>query len=163
MFGFFYDMPIGRMFIAEDGIGIRYVTLVNGNEEKYYNDNYDIKETELISKAAAQLREYFDGKRKEFNIKLNPQGTEFQRKVWQALLQIPYGETRSYKDIAIAIGNKNACRAVGMANNKNPIMCIIPCHRVIGADGSLVGYGAGINIKEKLLNLEKTSERKNKI
>lgn len=156
-------MPIGRMFIAEDGIGIRYVTLVNGNEEKYYNDNYDIKETELISKAAAQLREYFDGKRKEFNIKLNPQGTEFQRKVWQALLQIPYGETRSYKDIAIAIGNKNACRAVGMANNKNPIMCIIPCHRVIGADGSLVGYGAGINIKEKLLNLEKTSERKNKI
>lgn len=151
------------MFIAEDGIGIRYVTLVNGNEEKYYNDNYDIKETELISKAAAQLREYFDGKRKEFNIKLNPQGTEFQRKVWQALLQIPYGETRSYKDIAIAIGNKNACRAVGMANNKNPIMCIIPCHRVIGADGSLVGYGAGINIKEKLLNLEKTSERKNKI
>lgn len=160
MYGFFYDMPIGRMFIAEDGTGINIVTLVDEGDEKYFKNNYAIKETELISLAATQLREYFDGKRKEFSIKLNPKGTEFQKKVWEALLAIPYGETRSYKEIAIAIGNKNASRAVGMANNKNPIMCIIPCHRVIGADGSLTGYGGGIDIKEKLLKLEKSWERK---
>lgn len=155
-FGYFYDMPIGRMFIAEDGAGISVVQLVNSLNEEYYLNNYSLMETELISNAASQLMEYFEGRRKKFSIKLNPHGTPFQKKVWGALLEIPYGETRSYKDIAEAIGNKNACRAVGMANHKNPVMCIIPCHRVIGSDGSLTGYGAGIEIKEKLLLLEKT-------
>ncbi|CRZ34996.1 methylated-DNA-[protein]-cysteine S-methyltransferase [Herbinix hemicellulosilytica] len=153
--GYFYDMPIGRMFICEDGTGINEVTLIKNENEDYYTKNYVIQETELLKKAATQLREYFEGKRKEFNICLNPKGTPFQKKVWDALLKIPYGETRSYKDIAIAVGNPNACRAVGMANHKNPIMCIIPCHRVIGSDGSLTGYGGGIEIKEKLLTLEK--------
>ena len=95
-----------------------------------------------------------DGKRKSFDLPLKPEGTEFQKKVWNALLDIPYGETRSYKDIAVAIGNPKACRAVGMANNRNPISIIIPCHRVIGANGSLVGYGGGLPIKIELLNLE---------
>jgi methylated-DNA-[protein]-cysteine S-methyltransferase len=157
-FGFFYDMPIGQIFIAEDGIGINKVTLAGDiNEEDL--KKYTMEETKLIKETAGQLREYFEGIRKEFTISLNPQGSSFQKKVWEALLQIPYGETRSYKEIAQIIGNKKAARAVGMANHNNPIMCIIPCHRVIGSDGSLIGYRGGIEIKVKLLQLEK-SERK---
>jgi len=86
---------------------------------------------------------------------LAPAGTAFMQKVWNALLTIPYGETRSYKEIAIAVGNSKACRAVGMANNRNPISVVIPCHRVIGANGKLVGYGGGLDIKSYLLDLEK--------
>ncbi|HHT56012.1 MAG TPA: methylated-DNA--[protein]-cysteine S-methyltransferase [Herbinix luporum] len=151
-------MPIGQIFIAEDGIGINKVTLAGDiNEEDL--KKYTMEETKLIKETAGQLREYFEGIRKEFTISLNPQGSSFQKKVWEALLQIPYGETRSYKEIAQIIGNKKAARAVGMANHNNPIMCIIPCHRVIGSDGSLIGYRGGIEIKVKLLQLEK-SERK---
>jgi len=149
-------MPIGRMFISEDGSGISEVKLIAREDEEYYRKNYTVEETNLIKKAASQLKEYFEGKRKNFNIEINPEGTLFQKRVWNALMQIPYGETRSYKEIAEAIGNKNACRAVGMANHNNPIMLIIPCHRVIGSDGKLVGYRGGIEIKEKLLDLEKT-------
>ena len=94
---------------------------------------------------------------------LHPNGTEFQIKVWKALTEIPYGETRSYKDIAISIGNEKACRAVGMANNKNPIPIIIPCHRVIGANKKLVGYAGGLDLKERLLDLEGISVQKNKV
>ena len=112
------------------------------------------KRTPLLERAVLQLEEYMDGKRRSFDLPLKPEGTEFQKKVWNALLDIPYGETRSYKDIAVAIGNPKACRAVGMANNRNPISIIIPCHRVIGANGSLVGYGGGLPIKIELLNLE---------
>nr|WP_314461946.1 methylated-DNA--[protein]-cysteine S-methyltransferase [uncultured Clostridium sp.] len=112
------------------------------------------KTTELAKKTVLQLKEYLSGERKEFDLPLKPQGTEFQKKVWEALLTIPYGQTRSYKEIAAQIGNEKACRAVGMANNRNPISIIIPCHRVVGADKSLVGYGGGLNIKVKLLNLE---------
>lgn len=112
------------------------------------------KRTPLLERAVLQLEEYMDGKRKSFDLPLKPEGTEFQKKVWNALLDIPYGETRSYKDIAVFIGNPKACRAVGMANNRNPISIIIPCHRVIGANGSLVGYGGGLPIKIELLNLE---------
>jgi methylated-DNA-[protein]-cysteine S-methyltransferase len=101
-----------------------------------------------------QLKEYLSGKRTEFQVKLNPQGTDFQKKAWNELKKIPYGKLCSYKDIAIAAGNPKACRAVGMANNKNPIPLIIPCHRVIGANGKLVGFGSGLDIKEKLINLE---------
>lgn len=112
------------------------------------------KTTELTKKTVLQLKEYLSGKRTEFDVPLKPQGTEFQKKVWEALLTIPYGQTRSYKEIAVQIGNEKACRAVGMANNRNPISIMIPCHRVVGADKSLVGYGGGLNIKVKLLNLE---------
>lgn len=112
------------------------------------------KSTDLIKESVRQLNEYLIGERTEFDLPLKPEGTAFQKKVWEALCTIPYGQTRSYKEIAVQIGNEKACRAVGMANNRNPISIIIPCHRVIGADKSLVGYGGGLNIKVKLLNLE---------
>lgn len=109
----------------------------------------------LSDLGAAQLREYFEGERKVFDLPLKISGTPFQEMVWGELLKIPYGETRSYKDIATSIGNPKASRAVGMANNRNKIAIIIPCHRVIGANGSLTGYAGGLDIKEKLLLLEK--------
>lgn len=112
------------------------------------------KRTELTEKTKEQLKEYLNGTRRVFDLPLKPEGTEFQKKVWAALLTIPYGETRSYRDIAVQIANPKACRAVGMANNRNPIPVIIPCHRVIGAGQSLVGYGGGLDIKVKLLELE---------
>ena len=102
-----------------------------------------------------QMGEYFEGKRKAFDLPLRPEGTDFQKKVWNALLEIPFGETRSYQDIANAVGSPKACRAVGMANHQNPIIIVIPCHRVIGKNGKLVGYGGGLSMKEKLLLLEK--------
>ena len=119
------------------------------------SSNYIIKETTLIKKAASQLFEYLNGKRRDFNLPLLKEGTDFQISVWNELLKIPYGETRSYKDIAIAINNEKAVRAVGMANNRNKISIFIPCHRVIGSNKKLVGYGGGLEIKEFLLNLEK--------
>ena len=118
------------------------------------NKNYVIKETPLIKKAASQLFEYLNGKRMEFDLPLLKDGTDFQISVWNELLKIPYGETRSYKDIAVAINNEKAVRAVGMANNRNKISIFIPCHRVIGSNKKLVGYGGGLEIKEFLLNLE---------
>ncbi len=124
------------------------------------SSNYIIKETTLIKKATSQLFEYLNGKRRDFNLPLLKEGTDFQISVWNELLKIPYGETRSYKDIAIAINNEKAVRAVGMANNRNKIPIVIPCHRVIGSNKKLVGYGGGLEIKEFLLNLEKRNSLK---
>jgi len=112
-------------------------------------------ETPLIKKAAAQIEEYFAGKRKQFSLPLAMNGTEFQMAVWETLQSIPYGETRSYKEIAAMVGRPKAVRAVGMANNRNPISIIVPCHRVIGCDGSLIGYGGGLPVKKHLLDLER--------
>lgn len=109
----------------------------------------------LTEKTILQLNEYFNKKRTSFDIPIEPKGTVFQKKVWNALLKIPYGQTKTYKEIAEIIGNKNATRAVGMANNKNPIAIVIPCHRVIGTNGKLTGYAGGLDKKEKLLLLEK--------
>ncbi len=106
-------------------------------------NGYEKKETPLIKKAALQFGEYFKGKRKSFNLPLTMQGTDFQMKVWNALKRVPYGKTISYGELAATIGNPKACRAVGMANNRNPIAIIVPCHRVIGRDGSLTGTEAG--------------------
>lgn len=111
--------------------------------------------TKLIGRAVNQLEEYLTGRRRAFDLPLKPRGTEFQKKVWNALLLIPYGKTKSYKDIAVMIDNPKGYRAVGMANNRNPIPIIIPCHRVIGTKGDLVGYGGGLDIKVKLLELER--------
>ena len=124
------------------------------------SSNYIIKETTLIKKATSQLFEYLNGKRRDFNLPLLKEGTDFQISVWNELLKIPYGETCSYKDIAIAINNEKAVRAVGMANNRNKIPIFIPCHRVIGSNKKLVGYGGGLEIKEFLLNLEKRNSLK---
>lgn len=104
-----------------------------------------------------QFQEYFLGKRKEFNIDYKLEGTEFQKKVWNALKEIPYGETRCYQEVAESVKSPKACRAVGLANNKNPLMILIPCHRVIGKNKKLVGYAGGLDIKIKLLELEKNN------
>lgn len=116
------------------------------------------KDTILLKDAEKQLEEYFCGKRKKFNLPLKQEGTEFMQSVWKALETIPYGETRSYKQIAEMIGNPKAVRAVGMANHKNNIPIIIPCHRVIGNNGKLVGYALGLEMKQWLLDLEKENK-----
>ena len=108
----------------------------------------------LLQQAFTQLEEYLAGKRKNFSLPLAPQGTPFMLRVWHALQDVPYGKTASYKDIACAIGSPKAARAVGLANNKNPLAIFIPCHRIIGANGKLVGYGGGLEIKRTLLALE---------
>ena len=142
-----YNFPCGRLKIGYTDTAIRYVLFSDEVERG--------TPSELSELAATQLSEYFAGKRKSFDLPLEVLGTEFRKKVWVALTEIPYGETRSYKDIAESIGNPKACRAVGGANNKNPISIIIPCHRVIGAGGSLVGYGGGLEKKTMLLDLER--------
>lgn len=112
-------------------------------------------QTEFSIKVFTELSEYFTGKRKSFDISLHIEGTNFQKRVWEELLKIPYGTTKSYKEIAEAIGNPKASRAIGNANNKNKIAILIPCHRVVGSNGDLVGYAGGLGIKEILLNKER--------
>ena len=145
-----YEFEIGKMVIVEEN---SFITNIYFGE--VIPENANIVETQLIKKAYGQLQEYFNGSRKMFNLPLAAQGTDFQRKVWNYLQYIPYGKTCSYKNVADGIGNKKAARAVGMANNKNPILIVIPCHRVIGVNGSLVGYAGGLDVKKKLLNMEK--------
>ena len=111
-------------------------------------------ETTLLAEAKKQLEQYFSGTLRSFTLPLRPEGTPFQQKVWAALLQIPWGETRTYGQVAAMIGQPKACRAVGMANNRNPLPIFIPCHRVIGANGQLTGYAGGLSAKEHLLSLE---------
>lgn len=149
----FFDSPVGKLWLSEDNgavTGLSFRPLPQTS----------LGETSLLRQARLQLDAYFNGSLQQFDLPLAPTGTMFQRACWHALQQIPYGETRAYADIAALIGNPKACRAVGMANNKNPISIIIPCHRVIGADGSLVGYGGGLDIKRALLALEKMHKTK---
>lgn len=117
-------------------------------------DGFEKAETPLLKEASKQLTEYFDRKRKKFDLPLALNGTEFQVKTWKALQSIPYGKTCSYGDLAKKIGNPKASRAVGNANNRNPLHIIVPCHRVIGSNGSLTGYAAGLDVKRLLLDLE---------
>lgn len=153
-FIFYYQTVIGTLGIAEaDG----KLTHVNICSRKWPADCIE-QETPLLAEAAHQIKEYLAGQRKEFNLPLAPQGTPFQLKVWAALQTIPYGETATYKDIAVKVGSPLGCRAVGMANNKNPIGIVIPCHRVVGSNGKLVGYAGGLDIKAKLLNLEQINK-----
>lgn len=142
-----YKSCVGNILIEADNIAITRI--------QFNTSNVNCCSLPLEQEAAKQLEEYFKGERKNFDLPLNLKGTEFQKKVWEALKQIPYAQTRSYKEIAMVIGNKNASRAVGMANNKNPCPIVVPCHRVIGSNGSLVGYALGLDIKKKLLDLEK--------
>ena len=144
-----YETKLGSVTIVEEDGALLAITT--------HRTYKGIKqETPLINEAYRQLSEYLLGERKRFDLPLNPQGTVFQLQVWKSLCDIPYGETRSYKQIAEAIGNPKAVRAVGMANNRNPLLIVVPCHRVIGANGKLVGYAAGIEKKEFLLKLEKS-------
>ena len=150
VYQFTYETILGSVtFVEENG------TLLAVTPHRSYEGV--CQETPLIKEACRQLSEYLKGERKTFDLPLNPKGTDFQKCVWRALCDIPYGETRTYKQIAEAIGNPKAVRAVGMANNRNPITIIVPCHRVIGANGKLVGYGGGLEMKEFLLRLEKVS------
>ena len=140
------NSPVGPITIAEQDGAITHLLFGGCAEEG--------EKTELLSEAERQLNEYFEGARREFDLPLRPEGTAFQKDVWNALCQIPYGQTRSYAEIARSVGRDKAFRAVGMANHNNPISIIIPCHRVVGADGSLTGYGGGLDKKRFLLRLE---------
>ena len=144
---YFYKSPIGILEIAYNNNELISLKLVN----KYI---FSCEENDFIKNLKTQLDEYFSGQRKIFDIKLNPSGTNFQKLVWKELQKIPYGKTKSYSQIANEIGNKNAQRAVGSACNKNPIIIIIPCHRVISKNGNLGGFAYGNLIKKKLLNHE---------
>lgn len=141
---------------------IGYITLIADSDSiieiKFGNIEFkDLvkQDTFIIRECVNQLEEYFNGKRTNFNIKINPIGTDFQKTVWNELINIPYGETRSYNDIALAIGNINSARAVGNANNANKIPIIIPCHRVINSNGFIGGYSGGVNIKKSLIDIER--------
>lgn len=145
-----YETILGKISIAENGKGLTHLFLSPAFSLK----NAILLETPLLKQAASQLTEYLEGRRTACSLPLNPLGTQFQQKVWKALQDIPYGETCTYKDIAKAVDSPNAFRAVGMANRNNPLPILIPCHRVIGADGSLTGYAWGLEKKEFLLSLE---------
>lgn len=154
MYKKYVNLPVGKIEIIEENEKIIELNIYN--EEKNEKKNNIIeKDTKLLLEVEKQLKEYFEGKRTKFEIPLNPKGTEFMKKVWKELLKIPYGETRTYKEIAKKTGNSKASRAVGMANNKNPIPIIIPCHRVIGSNNKLVGYALGLDMKQYLLDLER--------
>lgn len=152
-----YQTILGPIEIKEENGKITQVHYLTTQELEKTKTSKQDKETQLTKQTYIQITEYLEGTRKEFTIPTNLRGTPFQMKVWEELQKIPYGETRSYQDIANAIGNPKACRAVGMANHNNPISIIVPCHRVIGKNNKLVGYAGGLDIKEKLLEIEHIS------
>ena len=144
---FYYKSPIGVLEIELKNdivLGLKVVESCDNVSEV----------TGYFAQVAKQLDEYFAGKRTKFELNISPKGTAFQKKVWAELLKIPYGKTKSYQEIAEAIGNTNAQRAVGSACNKNPILLIIPCHRVVSKSGKLTGFACGLDVKQKLLNIE---------
>lgn len=145
--------PVGPLLVAETDDELFAVHFENGRRRRLVDPAWrEVKEGEIGT--AAQLREYFQGKRWRFKVRLSPTGTPFQRRVWEAVAAIPFGQTRSYGSIAAEIGEPNAVRAVGAANGQNPWPIVVPCHRVIGSDGSLTGYGGGLPIKRALLDFE---------
>jgi len=148
-----YTSPLGIMTLQADGDGLLGAWFET--QTTLPNDLGAYKENDpILTKAIKQLEEYFAGRRTTFELPISASGTDFQRRVWQALTTIPYGETCSYQDLANAIGNPKAVRAVGLANGKNPVSVIVPCHRVIGKNGKLTGYAGGVERKAKLLKLE---------
>ena len=146
--------PIGPLFIAAEGDALRLIEFEHPRYPVERDEEWQAHETPLLRETVAQLSAYFAGRLVRFSIPVAPQGSTFQQRVWKALLDIPHGATCRYLDIAKALGDVRATRAVGSANGRNPIPIIIPCHRVIGADGSLIGYGGGLHIKRFLLSLE---------
>lgn len=157
------DSPIGPLILAMTARGICYIDFGSGERgqiglkvwtrRRFHTVRLERADRELAS-AAEQLMEYFDGHRRRFDLPVDLNGTPFQLRVWRELQTIPFGEVRSYKEVARSIGAPKAVRAVGGASNKNPVPILVPCHRVIGSNGSLVGYGGGLSIKERLLRLE---------
>ncbi len=151
-----FDTKLCEIILAGDEQGLTNLHLNRGEGTRHFEiaDEWERDDTFFMD-TIVQINEYIAGERKQFTVTVNPQGTDFQKKVWHALRQIPFGEVRTYREIAESLGNKNASRAVGMANSKNPIPIIIPCHRVIGTNGKLVGFAHGLKIKEQLLHMEK--------
>lgn len=147
------DSQLGPILVAKDEQGVRHIGFNQGIDPLVIDPAWK-KDANKLKYVTDQLKAYFAGELTEFEVDLAPRGTPFQQKVWAALCQIPYGRIASYLDIARAIGNEKACRAVGGANGKNPIPIIIPCHRVIGKSGKLVGFSSGLEIKARLLKLE---------
>jgi methylated-DNA-[protein]-cysteine S-methyltransferase len=153
------ESPAGSLFLAASEKGLVRLEF-EAHKLKINPDKTELRESKsALAPYIRELDEYFAGERREFSIPLDLRGTDFQVACWRALLEIPYGETRSYMDIAKAIGHPKACRAVGMSNNRNPIAIIVPCHRVIASSGSLCGYGGGLDLKRKLLDLEQAGFR----
>jgi methylated-DNA-[protein]-cysteine S-methyltransferase len=147
------DSPLGQLLLAGDGEALYRLDMREGRRPVKIDSGWQRDDT-AFTDAAAQLREYFEGTRHEFELELQLVGSPFELRVWNALREIPYGETASYGEIATRIGEPTAARSVGLANGRNPIAVIVPCHRVIGADGSLTGYGGGLMRKRYLLDLE---------
>ena len=152
------DSPAGPLLLALSDRGLLKLEFDRGQSTEGANQTWQESDVALTP-WLRQLEEYFSGHRHQFSLPLDLRGTDFQLQCWRALLEIPYGETCSYRDIARAIGHPKAFRAVGMSNNRNPIAIVVPCHRVIASDGSLCGYGGGLDIKRKLLDLEQASVR----
>jgi len=147
------DSPIGELLLAGDGEALEVLHMQDGRSRARVGVGWT-RSDEAFARVRAQLAEYFDCRRRSFDVPLNPAGSEFELSVWRALRDIPHGETVSYGEIGARIGRPDSARAVGVANARNPIAVIIPCHRVIGADGSLTGYGGGLERKRLLLDLE---------
>jgi len=156
VYDFFETKYIGPLFMAADDKGLRYLKFEKSKNtfqiERGWNQDPD-----YFKEAKSQLRAYFNGELKQFDLMLAPEGTAFQMSVWNALQTIPYGTVTTYQWVADQIGNPKAVRAVGGANGKNPIAIIIPCHRVIGSDGSMTGFGGGLDVKQRLIDLERTA------
>ena len=147
------ESPAGPLVIAADASGLRHIEFYQ-NRHPADRDDWQGGDNEVLQAAEAQLDEYFSGSRTYFELPLAPQGTAFQLAVWQELARIPYGTTISYAELAQRVGNPTATRAVGAANGRNPLPIVLPCHRVIGADGALTGFGGGLPMKQFLLQLE---------
>jgi methylated-DNA-[protein]-cysteine S-methyltransferase len=152
------DSPIGRLILAGDADALRFLLFARGRKAGVVESSWE-PDRRFLHEPAKQLAAYFAGKLRDFDLPLAPAGTPFQQQVWRALCDIAYGETTSYGELARRIKNPNAVRAVGLANGSNPIAIIIPCHRVIGSNGSLTGYGGGLPVKQTLLALERGQTR----
>ena len=154
-----FPTPFCGVILAGDGEGLSHLHLCTGEGKRTFEIlPHWTRNDAFFKEITRQVTDYFSGKLKVFDVALNPAGTAFQKRVWQELSRIPYGESRSYGEVAKALGNPKASRAVGMANSKNPIPLIVPCHRVIGANGKLTGFAHGLAIKEKMLHLEQKGD-----
>jgi O-6-methylguanine DNA methyltransferase len=152
------NSPAGPLLLALSSQGLLKLEFDRGQPAAGHNQTW-LESADALQPWLRELNGYFSGQRRDFSLPLDLRGTDFQLKCWRALLDIPYGETRTYRDIAQAIAHPHAFRAVGMSNNRNPIAIVVPCHRVIASDGSLCGYGGGLDIKRKLLDLEQANLR----
>jgi methylated-DNA-[protein]-cysteine S-methyltransferase len=155
----YVDTPVGTLLLAGCDHGMQFIGFQCGKGSRAPEPDWQ-ESPSFFRQVTQQLRQYFRGKRMAFDLKLALKGTPFQKAVWEALSAIPYGQTRTYAEIAKAIGRPRAVRAVGLANGRNPLPIVVPCHRVIGKDGSLVGYGGGLRVKQALLDLEHPKSRK---